>query len=71
MSNENDQQPLKKLSKYERERAMYGKLGIQHPKDAAFDFKLRFFKGISERQRTRDATRDMDSNWDAVATPPE
>lgn len=71
MSNDNDQQPPKKLSKYERERAMYEKLGMQHPKDTVFEFKLRFVRGISERQRIRDCTQDVDrQTGDAGPMPP-
>jgi hypothetical protein len=50
MSNENDQQTAKKPSKLERERAIYAKMGKKHPKDAALDFALRYFKGMAAKR---------------------
>jgi hypothetical protein len=58
MSNSIDQEPFKKPSKLERERMMYEKLGMQHPKDAVLDFGLRFFKRMAERSKLSAASRD-------------
>ena len=48
MSNDNDQRP-KKPTKLERERAMYAKMGMKHPKDMAVDVAMANLRGWTRK----------------------
>ena len=62
MSDDSKEQQPKKQSNLERERAIYAKLGMRHPKDIACDFGLRYFKKMMQKQgRTRNAATTIPS----------
>ena len=61
--------PTRKPTKLERERAMYAKLGMKHPKDAALDTAMENLKGWCRKMTSPCKTPDKEVNA-AVTKPP-